>query len=158
MALLDLGEKIIAKPNNSLSLAAGLKLFGALVFVLVVVSLGFAGIGAWLVLPFAGLEVFLFASAFYYVYLHSTDFDSITINGDVVVVEKKNNKEFTTSVFQRYWAQISLRDVAGGGVARKALFIRSHGEEVEFGKGFISDEQRSALARNLREKLKLFVN
>jgi uncharacterized membrane protein len=112
MAVANLGDKIIARPNNSLSVDDSVKLLAALAGIALVVALGFLHIGAWLVLPFAGLEIMAFAYAFHTVYLHADDFESITIENDRVVVEKRNVKEITTTVFQRYWAQVNVRDVA----------------------------------------------
>jgi uncharacterized membrane protein len=157
MAVANLGDKIIARPNNSLSVDDSVKLLAALAGIALVVALGFFHIGAWLVLPFAGLEIMAFAYAFHTVYLHADDFESITIEGDRVVVEKRNVKEITTTVFQRYWAQVNVRDVAmiKGSNGKCGLFISSHGNEVEFGRNFINDEQRSQLARDLRQKLKI---
>jgi uncharacterized membrane protein len=156
MAVANLGDKIIARPNNSLSVEDSVKLLAALAAIALVVALGFLHIGAWLVLPFAGLEIVAFAYAFHSVYLHADDFDSITIESERVVVEKRNVKEITTTVFQRYWAQVNVRDVAmiKGSNGKCGLFISSHGNEVEFGRNFINDEQRSQLARDLRQKLK----
>lgn len=157
MAVANLGDKIIARPNNSLSVDDSVKLLAALAGIALVVALGFFHIGAWLVLPFAGLEIMAFAYAFHTVYLHADDFESITIENDRVVVEKRNVKEITTTVFQRYWAQVNVRDVAmiKGSNGKCGLFISSHGNEVEFGRNFINDEQRSQLARDLRQKLKI---
>jgi uncharacterized membrane protein len=156
MAVLDLGYKIIARPNNSLSPEGSVKLLVGISSVALVIALGFARIGAWLVLPFAGLEIFAFAYAFYFTYLHSGDFESITIDDNSVVVEKRNYKELTTTVFQRYWAQVNVREVvkSKSGNGKSGLFISSHGNEVEFGRNFINDEQRTLLARELRKKLK----
>lgn len=156
MAVTDLGYKIIARHNNSLTPKAGVKLLLALAGIVLVVGFGFARIGAWLVLPFAGLEILAFVYAFNYIYLHSGDFESITIEGDNVVVEKRDYKEVTTTVFQRHWVQVSLREVAsvGGVIGKRGLFIRSHGKEIEFGKHFMNDEQRALLARELKKKLK----
>jgi uncharacterized membrane protein len=156
MALLDSGYKIIARPNNSLSPKDGAKLIVAMAVVALVIGLGFAHIGAWLVLPFAGLEILAFAYAFYFIYMHSGDFESITIDDDRVVVEKRNDKEITTTIFQRYWAQVNVREVvkSKGSGGKSGLFISSHGNEVEFGKYFINDEQRAILARELKQKLK----
>ena len=156
MAITDLGYKIIARHNNSLTPKASVKLLLALAGIILVVGFGFARIGAWLVLPFAGLEILAFAYAFHYIYLHSGDFESITIESDNVVVEKRDYKEVTTTVFQRHWAQVSLREVASvsGVIGKSGLFIRSHGKEVEFGKNFMNDEQRALLARELKQKLK----
>jgi uncharacterized membrane protein len=156
MAVTDLGCKIIARHNNSLTPKAGVRLLLALASIVLMVGFGFARIGAWLVLPFAGLEILAFAYAFHYIYLHSADFESITIESENVVVEKKDYNEFTTTIFQRHWAQVSLREVAsvGGVIGKSGLFIRSHGKEVEFGKHFMNDEQRALLARELKQKLK----
>lgn len=156
MAISNLGYKIIATPNNSLSPNDSVKLLVSMTVVALLIALGFARIGAWLVLPFAGLEILAFAYAFYFIHLHSSDFESITIEDDRVVVERKSYNELTTMVFQRYWAQISVRNVESkkGVNGKNGLFIRSHGKEVEFGRNFINDEQRIELARELRKKIK----
>ncbi|HNU67348.1 MAG TPA: DUF2244 domain-containing protein [Methylotenera sp.] len=156
MAVTDFGYKLIAKPNNSMSPRDTLMLVMGLATLSFVIAIAFARIGAWLVLPFAGLEILAISYAFYYIHLHSDDFDSITIKQDEVVVEKRNDKQLTTTVFQRHWAQVSVRDVASGGgaIGKRGLFIRSHGQEVEFGRNFINDEQRDVLALELKKKLK----
>ena len=156
MEALDQVNQIILKPNNSLSPEGTVKVLMALFVIVLLVSIGFSLIGAWLVLPFAGIEIVALAYAFYSVYLHSNDYESITIVGDEVIVEKKNDKDLTMMIFQRYWAQISVRDVmqGSGKVSKRGLFISSHGKEVEFGKYFINDGQRTMFARELREKLR----
>lgn len=156
MSVLDLGCSIIAKPNNSLSVKNNILLLLAIASVALVVALGFAQMGAWLVLPFAGLEVVAFACAFYYVHLHSTDYECISIEDDSVVVEKRSNKEISKAVFLRYWVQVSVRNVVINGVfvGRTRLYIGSHGKEVEFGGNLISDEQRLLLAQAIKRKIK----
>ena len=156
MEAVDHVNKIILKPNNSLSPEGTVKVVMALFVIVLLVSIGFSLIGAWLVLPFAGIEIVALAYAFYSVYLHSNDYESITIVGDEVIVEKKNDKDLTMMIFQRYWAQISVRDVmqGSGKGSKRVLFISSHGKEVEFGKYFINDGQRTMFARELREKLR----
>lgn len=100
MAITDLGYKIIARHNNSLTPKAGVKLLLALAGIVLVVGFGFARIGAWLVLPFAGLEIVAFAYAFHYIYLHSGDFESITIQNDSIVVEKEIIKKSLQQFFR----------------------------------------------------------
>lgn len=156
MAVSDLGYTIIARPNNSLSPDNSIKLLAGIATVAILIAVGFASIGAWLVLPFAGLEILAFAYAFYTIYLHADDFESITIEEDRVIVEKRNDKESSKTVFQRYWAQVNVRDALKikGSNGKSVLVISSHGNEVEFGRNFINDEQRVLLARDLRKKLK----
>ncbi len=143
--------KIIAHPNNSLSPKGAILLMMALAAITLVVGLGFTLAGAWLVMPFAGLELLAFGYAFYYVYLHTSDFESIEICENTVVVESKNYKTSTRLEFQRYWTQIMLREVDGG---QTGIFIGSHGKELEFGRRFLDDEQRAKLTSELKEKLR----
>ncbi|MGB7814919.1 MAG: DUF2244 domain-containing protein [Methylotenera sp.] len=156
MAVFDLGYKIIARPNNSLPLDGGIKLLAAMFIVTLLIALGFAQIGAWMVLPFAGMELMAFAGAFYYVYLHASDYESISIEEDKVIVEKKCYKKSSVTVFQRYWTQVNVRGVVNGQSinSKSGLFIGSHGKEIEFGEHLIDDEQRVALARELKQKFR----
>ena len=149
LSMLD--YKIIARPNNSLSSEGAFKLLVLLGVLALMVTVGFTHIGAWLVLPFAGLELLAFALAFYHIRVHASDFESITIDGDEVLVEKKYSRQISSAVFQRYWTRVSVKESASG---RNALMIGSHGKEVEFGKHFIDDEQRIALVRELKKKLR----
>ncbi|MGB4813340.1 MAG: DUF2244 domain-containing protein [Methylophilaceae bacterium] len=156
MAVLDLGYTIVAKPNNSLSGKDNVLLMLAITAVSMLIALSFALLGAWLVLPFAGLELLAFAYAFNYVYLHSSDFESITIENDCVVVEKRVDRVISKIVFQRYWAQVSVRNIVQSAKSanKSGLFISSHGKEVEFGGSLINDDQRVELAQAIKQKLK----
>lgn len=156
MAISNLGNQIILRPNNSLLPEDAVKVIVTLAVVVFLVALGFMWMGAWLVVPFAGLEILAVAYAFHIMYLHSADFESITIAEDSVVIETRDYKKLTTTVFQRYWAQVTVRDVVSGNGAdgRRAIFISSHGKEVEFGKKFINDEERALLARDLKQTIK----
>lgn len=151
MAITFAESQITVRPNNSLSSLNSLKLLIVLATLTLVIALGFVHAGAWLVLPFAGLELLAFAAAFYYLRLHANDFEMITIAGDKVVVEKHAYRDSSKAEFQRYWARVSLRKQDNG---VSALFIGSHGKEVEFGRGYINEEQRISLAKELKLILK----
>ena len=150
MVMLVTDFKITVKPNCSLSVKNTIWLVIGFATVSMVVGIGFALAGAWLVLPFAGLEIIAIAYAFYYIHLHADDFESITIQEDNVIVEKYGYKMSDKAVFQRYWARVILRKQVTG---RDALFIGSHGKEVEFARSFVTDEQRELLASQIRQKL-----
>ena len=156
MQISDIDIKIILRPNNSLSPTGSMKVVAILFLIILIVAISFSLMGAWLVLPFAGLEILALACAFYSVYLHSNDYESITISNESLIVEKKNYKELTTTIFQRYWAQVVVRDLVQSHTRGKkvGLFITSHGKEVEFGRYFINDGQRTMFARELRQKIK----
>ncbi len=158
MALLVLDNKIIAKPNNSLDQEQKAKLLAVIAVILFLVALGFFRIGAWMVLPFAGLEFVIFCYAFYSLYLHSNDFESITFERDSLHVEKIVKQQRYTSSFNHYWARVYLRDVehVKGFKAKSQLIISSHGQEVEFGSAFLTESQREHLVKEIKQKIKMF--
>lgn len=155
MALLDLGNKIILKPNRSLSKEGEAKLLAVILLLMGLVAFGFVNIGVWLVLPFAGLEFLAFLYAFYVINAHAGDYESISIDDENVWIEKKSRREIVSVSFNRYWANVTLRDVGGNNAltAKTALFIGSHGKEVEFGR-LVDEDQRKLLARQIRQKIK----
>ncbi|MFZ3087369.1 MAG: DUF2244 domain-containing protein [Methylotenera sp.] len=146
------GNVIVVKPNNSLSPRGLMWLFMSIVAITMTVALGVALTGAWLVLPFAGFEILAFAYALHHVYLHYGDFESVTLVGDDVVIEKRSYKNSEKFTFQRYWAKVTLRNTLDGTCS---IFIGSHGKEVEFGSRFMDSEERIAIARQLKQQLKI---
>ena len=58
------GFSLTLKRNCSISPAGLLSVFAALSIVAVAIGIGFAIAGAWLILPFAGLEVAMLGAAF----------------------------------------------------------------------------------------------
>lgn len=145
------GTVIVAKPNNSLSQKGFIWLFVAITLIAIVVAVGMCLSGAWLVLPFAGLEVLAFACAFHHVMLHYEDYERVSLVGDEVVVEKRSYKSSEKFTFERYWAKVILRDNDDG---KYSLFIGSHGKEVEFGSRYMDQDQRITVAKQLKQQLK----
>jgi uncharacterized membrane protein len=142
--------RIIARPNCSLSPKGRIGVVALIASFSLAVAIGFSLIGAWLVLPFAGLELVAVAYAFYYINCHAADYESITIEGDQLAVEKRYYKNTSQIVFHRYWARVLLRDLPSGD---QSLLLRSHGKEVEFGRHFMNNDQRLALAQQLKRRV-----
>jgi uncharacterized membrane protein len=140
--------KVVARPNCSLSPKGMLRVVAALAFLPLSVAVGFGMAGAWLVFPFAGLELLAVAYAFYFIYRHAGDYESITIDGERIAIEQHSYKNSYQVVFHRYWAQVVLREVPGG---EQRLWLRSHGKEVEVGR-YMNNEQRLALAQQLQKR------
>lgn len=142
--------QIIARPNRSLSSMGMVKVIAIIATFSLIVAIGFGLAGAWLVLPFAGLELLALAYAFYYINCHAGDYESITIDGDQLAVEKRHYKNTSQVVFNRYWARVLLRDLPSG---EQSLLLRSHGKEVEFGRHLMSNDQRLAVAQQLKKRV-----
>jgi len=141
--------KITSKPNCSTTSLGRIRLFLLLAVIPVSVGIGFSLAGMWPVFPFIGLELFALAYAFYYVNCHANDYESITIDNDRLVVEKRNYKQTSQFVLNTYWAQVALSDTPNGDLQ---LYLRSHGKEVEIG-NYMNNEQRAALAQQLQKRI-----
>src|SRR5262249_23760460 len=122
---------LVARRNNSLSATGRALVLGSLVVISLAISLAFAYVGAWLVLPFAGAEMGVLYIAFRHVQRHAADFESLAIKGDRVLVERWERGKMNRHELNRYWAQVVLH--RGRVPGRSVLALRSHGREVEFG-------------------------
>jgi len=142
----------VARRNNSLSSGGRFLVLGSLTVVLLAISIGFALNGAWLVFPFAGLDLVVVYLAFRYVEQRAGDYECIAFHGDSIVIDTRHEGKTDRFEFNRHWAQVTF--VAAQGGERGRLLLRSHGKEVAFGI-HLTDEQRATVARRLKEHLKI---
>lgn len=140
----------VTRPNASASSESVLKLLLSLGVFSGLIAMAFLHIGAWMVLPFAGLELVLVVLAFVVVLRHSGDYEKITFVEDQVEIEQSVLGKIKHVRFQRYWTRITLREGENG---KTSLWIGSHNQEVEFGRDTMDDAQREALASHLKRTL-----
>lgn len=143
---------ILLAPNQSLSLSGNLWVFISLVAVSLGISLAFAFAGAWMILPFAGLELLLLAVLFGYVYLEGSRREVIRINGERVVLDCCRGYR-QQSVYHREFARDSLSVlVRMGGSAAEPASVSFNGPEgcLEVGE-FLTDAERASLVQKLGE-------
>lgn len=152
MATSIVDYKIVARPNCALSPREMAKIVAILALFSLSVAIAFGFAGAWLVFPFAGMELLALAYAFYIIRIHADDYESITIEGDRLAIEQHHHNNTSQVVFHRYWAQVVLRQMPGG---EHRLWLRSHGKEVEVGR-FMNDRQKLALAQQLQMRTGAF--
>jgi uncharacterized membrane protein len=137
-----------ARRNNSLSSSGRLLVFGFIFFVSVGIGLAFTLIfGAWLIMPFAGLEMLGLYLAFRHVDRHAADYERVAIAGNRLQVEVFDGGRVKRYDCNRHWAQV----VCTGDGSRLAL--RSHGRELEIGR-HLNQQQRLAVARQLKCELR----
>ena len=141
----------VSRRNNSLSPGGRALVLGSLAVVILVISLGFALNGAWLVLPFAGLDFLVVYLAFRYVERRSDDYEYLSLSGDQVLIERRERGGVRKYELNRHWVQVIYSPARGMETGRLAL--RSHGHEVEFGI-HLNEEQRAEMARRLKDHLK----
>ena len=146
------GMTFVARRNNSLSTGGRRLVLGSLAGLVLAISLGFAFSGAWLVFPFAGLEILVVFLAFRYMERHATDFERLKLDGERIVVERGKRVRTRRVELNRHWAQVEYREPGGAEGGR--LILRAHGADVEFGT-CLTDAQRAEVARRLQEHLKI---
>lgn len=139
---------VTVKRNCSLSPRALLVLLAATAAVSFAIGIGFALVGAWMVLPFAGLEVLAIAAAFYVNARHAGDFERISLRGGMLKVQVREGAALREHEFNPAWARLLVRDSAAGARA----YIRSHGRELEIAR-HLTPPARDALVRALGARL-----
>ncbi len=148
----ETGDKtIVLRPNGSLNRRQG---FALLVFcALFMGSIGavFASSGAWLVLPFSGLEWLLLAYCLHLSLGDSAQREVITISDATVTVEKGRGRPEQIYQFQRAWVMLNCAQSPVKGRPSRLSF-RLHGREVEIGR-FLLEPERQALAKELKALL-----
>jgi uncharacterized membrane protein len=140
--------KVTFKPNSALTANNKFKLILLLTVIPSLIGLGFTVLGAWLVLPFVGLEIAALAFAFYYVNCHESDYESICIEADSLTIERRTGQQTSQHVINPYWVKIVRHELANGELR---VYLQSHGKEVEVGR-FLTRKQRELLARQLQQR------
>ena len=135
------------EPNRNLSWQQSKGLFLVLSGCVVLVSLYFASLGAWLVLPFTGLEILLIGGAIYAQSCCAHRRELIRIDRNVIEVGGSRGRQ-ASKKFPKAWSRVlQTRDPDNWYPSR--LLLGSHGEFIEVGKNLIEDE-RESLADQLR--------
>ena len=137
---------LIVQPNNNLTWRRTKLVF--LFFALCLASVGLYCyvLGAWLVVPFAGLELLVIGLGLYLQCLSSHQREIIQIDENTLCLTDCKGRQLAS--FPRAWLKVvQTQDPKGWYPSR--LFIGSHGRYVEIGKNLVESE-RSSLADNLR--------
>ena len=141
--------RILVRPNRSMSVAAMRWLFAAWAICMLGIGAAFTLAGAWLVLPFAGLEALLVAAILHtLVFRHADDYELIIIDTETLSVIQRNGPHRRRHDWPRYWARLRLQRGASDWHPSR-LTLGSHGRFIELGAG-LGEAERLALARRLR--------
>lgn len=122
---------------------AGLaKVFAALAALVLAIGAGFAAAGAWLVLPFAGLEVLLLGAAFVLHARHAADYERIELQSGRLEVEVTEADRVARYQLQN--ARVSMEE--------GRVVLRDAKEAIEIGR-HIGAEARAELVAELEKTL-----
>jgi uncharacterized membrane protein len=138
----------IAVPNRSLGPHGRTACLAAIAAITIAIGAGAAALGAWPVLPFAGLEVALVAAAFRVLARHDGDYERLEIEGGKVRLQTRRAARFHEMEGHAPWARLLVRERPG----RCGLGLRYAGRTVEFGR-LLTDGKRREWAAELGRRL-----
>jgi uncharacterized membrane protein len=144
-------ERIVLRPNCSLSRRGRLVLFAAIAAGAAAIAAVLVATGAWPVALFLVLEVAVVAVVLCLLQRHADDCEVLVLDDAHLELTQRRGGRETRHRFQRYWARVALEPVRGG-YHPSRLTIRSHGRAVELGRQ-LNEDARRALARALRGQL-----
>ena len=136
------------RPNRSLSWRATKAFYLGIVCVSASIALGFAALGFWLILPFAGAELVALGFAFYLCALQGRQREVVSVDEDMVAVENGSRRLDCTWRFARAWTDVIVSRSRVRWYPSR-LLLRSHGTEIEVG-GFLNEQERQHLAGDLQ--------
>jgi uncharacterized membrane protein len=137
------------KRNCSISPSGLLRLLALMMLVSFGIGAAFAIAGAWMILPFAGIEMIGLTLAFYLYGRHAGDYERIALSGGRLLVEVRDGEAVRRSELDPAGVRISVRE--DGQDYRLALLGR--GEEIEIGR-HLDCRRRRELAAALRKELR----
>jgi uncharacterized membrane protein len=133
------------KPNCSLSWRWVKRLAAGLGCCILAVGTYWVSLGAWLVLPFTGLELLVVGVGFYLSSLVGHSREVIEIDGEDLRVLRGGRRLQEVARLPRYWTQATLsRDPRGW--YPSLLVLRCHGRRVEVAARLIDAEREDLTA------------
>ena len=140
------GFSVILKRNVSISPAGLACVFAALGAAALAIGTGFALLGAWLVLPFAGLEVLLLGAAFVLQARHATDYERLLLEGGRLYVEVSEAERVARHEFDARTLRVEA-------LARHVV-VRGPRQALLIGR-YLDGESRAAFAAELQKRLRI---
>lgn len=137
--------QIILKPNASFTWQANLYLLYTLMAISLVVGVGFAIMGAWMILPYSVLELSILAVCIYLCVQKCNRQEVITVKEHEVLIEKGIRNPSETWSYHRLWAKFLVRPAKHPWDAQ-VVSIASHGKELELGSFLNRDDKIQLIA------------
>ncbi len=144
----DCPRRFLIRPNCSMPWRDVVRFYAGIFIVSMGIAIAFAMKGAWLILPFAGLEMLVVGIALYVVAQRAASWQEIAIDADSIRVVDHSAKRVQKLSFQRAWVRVVLKEAAISGHPSR-LLLGSHGRNVEIG-NCLNEEEKRHLVVELR--------
>ena len=140
-------HRILIKPNQSISWKSGLVFVLVIAFTCLSIGLGFAYVGATLILPFAGLEVIFVGICTYLVLNKTSQQEVITLSKDKLIIEKGAYRLKKVWEYFRLWSYITVERPQHPWYPAH-IVVTSKGERVPLG-DFLTEQEKEELVSSL---------
>lgn len=141
------GTRLLLKPNRSLSWRGNVLIWIGLVVISLTIALGWSLMGAWVVLPFAGIELIAVGTG---IYLTSRDChrqELVTLQGDDIILEKGHAEKEISWTLPRPYTRLQYHEPKHAFAVAKLSF-RHRDNSVPVG-DFLNQEDTAILLRAL---------
>jgi uncharacterized membrane protein len=138
-------------PHRSLSTGGYRILMFLIAGILFCISLVFLSLGAWPVVGFLGLDLFLIWLAFHMNFIHARAHETITVTRAHIDVEKVNHKGQSQHLrFIPFWTRLHVRDDKEEGI--QVITLTSKGQSTRIG-DCLNPEDRKSFVQQLKKAL-----
>lgn len=143
------GRALRLTPNRSLSWQGNIIFFGVIAVVTLMVAVGWSLAGAWMILPFAGLELAVVAYGLYYTSRQCYRQEVLVLTADTVRLEKGVNQKDAEWTMPRHWVRV-IMETPHHGFAVPKLMLAYHDSRVPLGR-FLNPEDLEAFVGFLED-------
>jgi len=138
---------VVLSPNKSMTWETNKKILLVMFFVSMIIGLAFTYVGAWMVLPFAGLEILLVGAGMYYVCWTLNFKQTISIQAESFVVQKgvyypKHEWRWQTSQTRL------IKQASNYRLGTPNLFLKNLNQTIEIGE-FLNRADKKTLLESL---------
>jgi len=137
----------LLKRNCSLAPGQLALVFASLAAVSLCIAAFFAVQGAWLVVPFACIEVLALGAAFVVYARHAADYERIVLCPDGLLVERRWAERLHREECAPAWVRVEYN-----GARRELIGLVTDGRRIDVGR-LVPESDRRQLARQLRLRL-----
>jgi uncharacterized membrane protein len=142
----------LIQPNQSLSWSQTLRFFYVSLFISLLIAVGFLLMGAWLILPFTGLEMLLLFAGLYWVSWRCCECEVLSIKEESIEIERfRGQQSKALIVLPRQWTRIEFQKRDDVWYSTKLQFcFRQQCVEVA---SHLTDEEKKRLVAEIRQVL-----
>lgn len=140
---------LVLTPNKSMTWETNKKILWVMFAVNLLIGISFAAIGAWLILPFAGIEVLLVGAGMYYVCWKLNFQETISLDGDQLKLQKGVYYPKRSWHWQKQQT-VLYKKPSVYRMSAPTLTLKHNNEEVEIGE-FLNRQEKILLRESLAD-------